>query len=534
MNKLDEAISEICSANGEYAMYLRKSRADIAVEKENEEETLYKHFKMLKELAGKKNLKIGEVYKEVVSGESISSRPEAIRLLKDVQTGIWKGILVVEVERLARGDTIDQGTVAKSFQISDTKIITLTKTYNPNNEFDEEYFEFGLFMSRREYNTIKRRLNRGRVVACQEGKFVGSTAPFGYDKKRINGDRGFFLVENDEARIVKLIFELYIQDGMSIFKVKQKLDLMGEKTRKNKKFNTSSIRELLRNEVYLGKIKWNSRKTIKKYIDGKVVLTRPRNDNFDLYDGMHKGLITEETWKKTQEKLKINTIKVEQWNSDLKNPLASIVICGKCGAKMQRRPYKKKGFEPTLMCPTHNCENISSKLCLIEEQLLKYLKKYFNNFSVKLENDMNEFCNEFNLNQEILSKLDIQCEGLLKQRKKCCELLEQGVYELDVFRMRTSEIDNTLAEVKSKIKKMKDEECEFQKRKSEFNDKLPSLINMIEGYENLESVKDKNDLLKLVIKKIVYTKDEKAIKLDSTPYNFTLDIYPYFYGNITD
>mgnify|MGYP000193505958 CR=1 FL=1 len=61
---------------------------------------------------------------------------------------------------------------------SDTKIITPTKTYDPDNEFDEEYFEFGLFMSRREYKTIKRRLNAGRISSVKEGKYCGSRPPY--------------------------------------------------------------------------------------------------------------------------------------------------------------------------------------------------------------------------------------------------------------------------------------------------------------------------------------------------------------------
>lgn len=66
------------------------------------------------------------------------------QLLREVESGMWDGVLVVEVERLARGDTIDQGVVARSFQYSNTLIITPLKTYDPNNEYDEEYFEFGL------------------------------------------------------------------------------------------------------------------------------------------------------------------------------------------------------------------------------------------------------------------------------------------------------------------------------------------------------------------------------------------------------
>lgn len=99
-------------------------------------------------------------------------------LLRDVEDGMWAGVLVVEVERLARGNTLDQGIVTNAFTFSNTKIITPVKTYDPNNEFDEEYFEFGLFMSRREYKTIKRRLHNGILASVQEGKFVSGVAPY--------------------------------------------------------------------------------------------------------------------------------------------------------------------------------------------------------------------------------------------------------------------------------------------------------------------------------------------------------------------
>lgn len=161
-----------------YAIYLRKSRADTEAEARGEGETLARHEKILLDLAEKMKIKIGKIYKEIVSGETIDARPEVQKLLSDVKKGLWKGVLVVEVERLARGETIDQGIVSKAFKISNTKIVTPMKTYDPNDEFDEEYFEFGLFMSRREYNTIKRRLRRGVLASVQEGKTVASAAPY--------------------------------------------------------------------------------------------------------------------------------------------------------------------------------------------------------------------------------------------------------------------------------------------------------------------------------------------------------------------
>ena len=125
---------------GEYSLYLRKSRADLEAEERGEGETLTRHQNILIELSRKYGFSIGKIYREIVSGESIESRPVVQELLRDVEAGIWKGVLVVEIERLARGDTMDQGRVAKSFKFSNTKIITPMKIYDPNNEFDEEYF----------------------------------------------------------------------------------------------------------------------------------------------------------------------------------------------------------------------------------------------------------------------------------------------------------------------------------------------------------------------------------------------------------
>ena len=139
-----------------YCIYLRKSRADRDSELTSDIDVLKRHEEILLKLAKDLKLNIVKIYREVVSGDSISARPEMQNLLRDVESGIYEGVLVVEVERLARGDTKDQGTVSDTFKYSNTKIITPVKTYDPSNEFDEEYFEFGLFMSRREYKTINR------------------------------------------------------------------------------------------------------------------------------------------------------------------------------------------------------------------------------------------------------------------------------------------------------------------------------------------------------------------------------------------
>ncbi len=117
-----------------YCMYLRKSRKDSENPSFTDEEILSRHQQLLEETAERQGLQIAAIYREIVSGDSIAGRPVMQRLLREVSAGQWDGVLVVEIERLARGDTEDQGAVAKAFQYSGTQIVTPLKTYDPANE----------------------------------------------------------------------------------------------------------------------------------------------------------------------------------------------------------------------------------------------------------------------------------------------------------------------------------------------------------------------------------------------------------------
>lgn len=255
----------------QYCMYLRKSRADMEAEAHGEGETLARHERLLLEVAKRGNYNVTQIYREVVSGETIAARPVMQQLLQEVENGIWTGVLVVEIERLARGDTVDQGIMSQTFKYSGTKIITPMKVYDPENEFDEEYFEFGLFMSRREYKTINRRLQRGRTSSAKEGKFVGANALYGYEKIRIPNDKGFTLRPiEDEADIVRLIFQLYtygeLQDNgqmkqLGTYSIALRLDNMGIDSPTSKSnWSDRTVKQILSNPVYIGKIRW---KTVK-------------------------------------------------------------------------------------------------------------------------------------------------------------------------------------------------------------------------------------------------------------------------------
>ncbi len=238
-----------------YAIYLRKSRADR--ELDVKEDVLLRHETSLLELAKNRNYAIGKIFKEVVSGETLAARPQMQQLLSEVEEGLWEGVLCMEVERLARGNSIDQGIVSQAFKCSSTLIITPTKIYNPANEFDEEYFEFGLFMSRREYKTINRRLSAGRLASCREGKYAGGTPPYGFGKTKIKGQKGWKLVPiPEEVEIVKQIYSLYLsnEDKTGLQGIANRLTDTAVPTRTGKPWTAAQVKNILTNDVYIGKI----------------------------------------------------------------------------------------------------------------------------------------------------------------------------------------------------------------------------------------------------------------------------------------
>lgn len=223
------------------ALYLRKSREE---EHESREETLARHERMLRDFCKANNLEIVKVYKEVVSGENLDARPQARLMLDDVADKLYDGVVVVELERLSRGNQIDQVEILETFKKSGTIIYTLNKTYDlaSDNEFDEEFFEFGLFMSRREYKIIKRRLIRGKKQAQKEGYYIASSLPFGFSK--IRGDRGYILVPNEQAQVVQTMYHKFVYDDFSLSDLRDYLNNNGIRPQRIDHWSSETVKRV--------------------------------------------------------------------------------------------------------------------------------------------------------------------------------------------------------------------------------------------------------------------------------------------------
>lgn len=491
-----------------YAMYLRKSREDLELEAMGEGETLARHRKRLFDLAERLEILPDQIdiFHEMVSGESISERPEVQKLLNLVYQKQYAGVLVVEVERLARGNTRDQGEIADAFTYSSTNIITPNKIYDPQNEFDQEYFEFGLFMSRREYKTINRRLEAGREQSIQEGNYVGSLRPYGYNVLRVSKKERILVINEDEAPYVKMMFDWFTIDRQTAGWIARKLTDMGVPTlRKKPEWNRATVAEILRNSHYTGKVRWNRRKCSKEFDveTGKLSKTKRRlsPNDYKEYPGKHKALISQEQFDIAQS---LFTASVPlQLTREIVNPLAGLLVCKDCGKAIGYQTFNStRNAKPRY---SHDSVIKCKKKSLYAETVLKAviegLKLIIEDFEIRMTNDHS--VREAQMHASLIEGME---KELTKQEAKKRRLFDSyesddGMYTREEFIERKQMYTASIEKLKEQIKEMKVN----APLPIDYTEKIATLHSLIDMMKDDDvSGKAKNDLLKTVIEKIEY------------------------------
>ena len=505
-----------------YAIYLRKSRADLEAEKLGEGETLARHKKILTELAARKGFYIGKIYQEIVSGaESIEDRPEIKQLIEDCYAGKYKGILIVEVTRLSRGSQKDAQTIMDCLKYANRNngvlVITPTKTYDiAHNHDDEEYMEFELFMSRREYKMIKRRMDRGREQAVVEGDYMGSYRPYGYDILKTKTARTL-IPNEEEAPIVKNIFEWFVKENLSARKIAERLDAMGVPTYTGSaEWSGATVKTILTNPTYIGKVKWNDRMQVKTMKDGELITSRPRSNHTDKYmeyDGKHKehALVDEETFKAASSRFQSDRTKADL---KLQNPLAGLFRCKNCGHTMVHQAYNKK---PTvapryLHRQSTKCKVKSVIATDVINAVAHSLKLYIEDFETKIDNlpDVDE-----NSILEQMEGLQRKANQIKKKLAKAFDDYEDGIYSANEFVERKAKHNATLDSLQKQMRELETsipEKEEYEEKILLWSDALDALLD-----DDLDA-EIKNEFLKRIIDKIEFSRENND--------EFILDVFP--------
>lgn len=503
----------------EILIYLRKSRADDPLL--TTEEVLSNHESILDEWA-ERNLPYSipqeNRFKEVVSGESISDRSEFQRVLKMVESDSIKAVLVKEISRLGRPDKQEIGYISKIFRFTNTMVITPSRTFNIADDFERKMFEQELEQGNFYLEYQKRILKAGRDLASKKGAYL-NLAPFGYDKARIDDGKkkvSSLTINEEQANLVRMIFEWYVRENIGTQVISNRLNEMKIKPPKIGYWKAEAIRDILENPVYIGMIRWNTRKGVCVVVDGEFKKTRPVNKDDDriLTKGLHDPIISEELFYLAQEKRGRTHRTCD--NRTLRNPFASLINC-ECGKAMVYR--HKKGREPRLVCTAQKyCGSGSCQVTEIVDLVVPGLKKAIAEFKIEAKNGDNS--KAVKLHEELIKNLEKKLTDLDAKELALWDAQinpdASGKMPAHVFQAITDKItkerqDTTIALEKAHKQTVKP--IDYESKIITFQKALDTLL------DEKASAEEKNQLLKECIERMTYSR-KLAVRIPGGRHNW--------------
>lgn len=494
--------------------YLRKSQSDD--QRLTVEEVLEKHEKILDEWA-ERNLggKVPEAnkFREIVSGEKISQRPEFKKVLKLIESPKIRAIKCVEPQRLTRGDLEEVGFLMKRLKYTSTLVITPERIYDLRDEYAWDAFERELKRGNEYLEYYKKIQNRGRLASVAAGNYIGSVPPYGFDKDIVMDDKKKCptLKENKEqADVVRMIFDMYVNQDMGRTSICHRLDNLGIKPPKGKRWSPPALKDMLENVHYIGKVKWNWRKTVTIVEDSEIIDTRPKAKigEYLIYEGRHDGIISEELFNAAREKQGRNHRAKPK--TKVRNPLASILFC-RCGRAMSLRTYKKKdGSErnpPRLSCDDQvHCKTGS---CLYDEMIdrvASILEQCIEDFAIRLQNDTGDSAK---LHEKLIKKLEKKLKELhakeLAQWEAQADPDPEKRMPQHIFKQLNEKLLKEKDEVQEALCKAREsmpEPVDYEEKVKLFSDALAALRD-----PEVEAA-EKNRLLKRCISRIDYSREK--------------------------
>ena len=515
----------------EILKYKRKSRSDDPML--SVEEVLAKHEAILNGWI-ERNLDAPipdeNSFSEVVSGETINSRPEFKKLLKRIESPKIKAVLIVECARLGRPDLEEIGKISKLFRYTNTLIITPQRIFDLNDEYDRESFEREMMRGNDYLEYTKKILSRGKETSLRQGYYINAVIPYGYERDWIhegNRKRPTLAIVEEEAKIVRLVFDWYANEMIGATKIAQRLNAMGIKARKGGIWKKSTIINMLKNEHYIGKIVIKKHIDVNKVVDQEIIKQCVFNEDYEVVDGKHPAIIDEETFNMANNRVRMRpSIKPSE---TLQNPLSGLLKC-ECGRCMRRSKDRHK-FR--YLCDEQMyCGNASIQESELIPAIIEHLNEHLKNLEAK---DSGDDDNKKEKHKEYVSLLEAKYVEIEKKEISLWDKYSEEGMPKSIF-------DKLMAECVEKKQNLEKELKDAYNNVPIHNNYKEVISTLHDAIESLTddsvSASTKNKLLKSVIDKIVYKREKptrmtdeeaksKKLKTENGWYrpNFELDIY---------
>lgn len=414
-----------------------------------------------------------------ISGKSVKNRTEFIKMIEKAKNvpKLFDVILVWKFSRFARNredSVVYKSMLKKKFNIS---VVSVSEhlSDDPTSilieallEAMDEYYSINLAQE------VKRGMNekflRGGII---------NAPPFGYKK----GDFSFE-VDKQSSKVVKIIFEDFL-NGLSLRSIAIKLDNLGIYTNRGNKFDVRSVKYILTNPVYTGKLRMKKEKCAVE---------------FDVINGMHRPLISKNDFEKVQKILKRGenlNLKTRGKNIHM---LSGLVFCGNCGAKLT-------------ICSKNNflqCCKYSKGICKISHGISA--KKISEVVLEKLKEDIGDEKINIIVNpKKQKAEIEILKNSLIKENKKILKI--EKAYEIGADTLEEYKTKKYLQKEKISglINSLNSKKCLKYASNTALKVDFFKLLGIFKSDKISENLK--NQILKSFISKIIFSKGENSVKI---------------------
>lgn len=486
---------------GIYLIYLRKSRADNP--DESVEEVLAKHERLLQDYFEKEiGRRISEdcIYREIVSGgESLAERIEISKVLSRIEDKEVLGVACADPQRLSRGSLTDCDILIDRLRFTNTLVITPMMVYDLNNKMERRFFQDELMRGRDYLEYVKEALWRGRCQSALQGKYSSPVAPYGYNRIKIGKD--WTLEPNENADVVRLIFQLYAEKDLSPLRIADRLTDMGIPSATNGKWSRSSITNILNNKHYDGKVAFCKYRTTIVFEHGekKARDIKQSDDDVIVAEGKHQAIVDHSLFEKAQEKLNRRKEEFAPRNkrgTDVKNVFASILKCKNCGRTMRLYSYNGAEF---YVCPTRSCTKRADRTTFDNVIMKSLLNVELPNLEAKIADGDGQ---SLSIQKAIVDRLEKQLAEFKMQEETQYELLETRKYTQELFDKRNAvlreKMDACIVQLTEAKKSLPDA--------VDYESKVVALKEAIKSFNDATTpTYIKNRLMKSIISKVEYS-----------------------------
>lgn len=393
------------------------------------------------------------------SGTKMKNRTELLRLLSDAQRGLFEVVLIKDVSRLAR-NTLDFLDIIRKLKALNIKVIFVNydQTSSDSSEF---MLTLMSAMAQEESANTSKRIKFGKKINKEKGRVPNLV--FGYDK--IEGEYFTLSINENESKVVKEIFEMYVNENLGMSKIATELNRRNIKTKRNSNFTQNSISRILKNPIYIGKI-INGKEETKDFLTGE----REAKPEEDWYVNYNEDLriLDDGVFNKAQELTakRCNSFKVTSERTSQKHAFSKLIKCECCGFSFRQFVRKNANdirFE--WVCRGRNANGTdwcNNKTKINEDELIEAIRDYFTSLVANREQLIITLTNRFekiyrnkdeniNMEKELTKKLD----KLNKSKKKYMDMYDNDIIDMKELKSYTEQINADIAKVQKEIEHAK-------------------------------------------------------------------------------